>query len=188
LGAKFNKEFEEKFIAVCKTALSLTKAAETLNLNYKTVVKHAKRLNCFVKNQSGKGINKKQNTGVILTSDILNNRVLFQSYKLKNRLFEENIKQKKCESCQNTEWLGKPIPLELHHINGNKNDNSLSNLSILCPNCHAQTSNYRAKNIKNLSALLETTDVESLKFGETLSATAAGNPEPSPSQGEGVET
>ena len=49
--------------------------------------------------------------------------------------------------CNNTEWMGKPIPLELHHINGNKFDNRIENLQILCPNCHSFTDNYRAKNM-----------------------------------------
>ena len=42
-----------------------------------------------------------------------------------------------------------PLNMELHHIDGNKYNNSLDNLILLCPNCHAQTDNYRAKNIKN---------------------------------------
>ena len=43
------------------------------------------------------------------------------------------------------EW--KPLNMELHHKDGNKNNHLLSNLMLLCPNCHAQTNNYRAKNI-----------------------------------------
>jgi predicted HNH restriction endonuclease len=46
----------------------------------------------------------------------------------------------------------KPIPLELHHKDGNRYNDQLENLILLCPNCHAFTENYRAKNIKNLSA------------------------------------
>ncbi|MDZ7880284.1 MAG: hypothetical protein U5L45_21590 [Saprospiraceae bacterium] len=46
-------------------------------------------------------------------------------------------------------------------------------------NCRALTDNYRAKNIRNLSARSETTDVEPLKFGEVLTGQADGNPEPS---------
>ncbi len=42
---------------------------------------------------------------------------------------------------------GRPIPLELDHINGRRDDNRLDNLRILCPNCHAQTETYRGKNI-----------------------------------------
>ena len=40
-------------------------------------------------------------------------------------------------------WMGKPIPLELHHINCNNQDNRLENLLLLCPNCHALTDGYR---------------------------------------------
>ena len=39
-----------------------------------------------------------------------------------------------------------PIPLELHHIDGNNQNNNLTNLTLLCPNCHAMTDNYRGKN------------------------------------------
>lgn len=76
----------------------------------------------------------------------------YQSHKLKLRLLRENVKLHKCEDCGLTEWMKQTIPLELHHIDGNRYNNSLSNLKLLCPNCHALTDNYRAKNIKNLSA------------------------------------
>ena len=38
--------------------------------------------------------------------------------------------------------MGKPIVLQLHHKDGNNQNNSLDNLMILCPNCHSQTDNY----------------------------------------------
>jgi 5-methylcytosine-specific restriction endonuclease McrA len=41
--------------------------------------------------------------------------------------------------------MGEPIPLELHHIDGNHNNNDLSNIQLLCPNCHAQTDNFSNK-------------------------------------------
>ncbi len=55
----------------------------------------------------------------------------------------------KCWSCGITEWNKKPIVLELEHIDGNSDNNSLDNLSILCPNCHSQTPTYKAKNTGN---------------------------------------
>ena len=54
----------------------------------------------------------------------------------------------KCEECNLTIWNNKQIPLELHHINGNNKDNSLDNLKLLCPNCHALMDNYRNRNNK----------------------------------------
>ena len=60
----------------------------------------------------------------------------------RKRLIEEGIKEAKCEICQLSEWMGKPIPLELHHIDFNHYNNDLSNLQILCSNCHMQVHNY----------------------------------------------
>jgi len=53
----------------------------------------------------------------------------------------------KCEECKLTEWMGKPIPLDSHHIDGDSKNNDPSNLKLLCKNCHGQTDNYGAKNI-----------------------------------------
>lgn len=72
---------------------------------------------------------------------------------LRNRLLDEQHFARQCCNCDLTEWLGHPIPLELHHIDGDKLNNSLSNLTILCPNCHAQTKNYRGKNKNRLGRI-----------------------------------
>jgi hypothetical protein len=66
---------------------------------------------------------------------------------LKKRLIEEHLKPNRCERCLLEVWNGRPIPLELDHVNGKRDDNRLENLRILCPNCHAQTDTYRGKNI-----------------------------------------
>lgn len=54
----------------------------------------------------------------------------------RKRLIEDGIKEEKCERCGLSEWMGQPIPLELHHIDFNHYNNDLSNLQILCSNCH----------------------------------------------------
>ena len=64
---------------------------------------------------------------------------------IKKRMLRDGVKVHKCEICGNAIWMGKPIPLELHHLNGNRSDNRLENLQILCSNCHAQTENYCGK-------------------------------------------
>lgn len=62
------------------------------------------------------------------------------------KLLREGYKKHECEKCMRTTWMGEPIPLELHHIDGNRRNNSITNLVLICPNCHAQTDSYRGKN------------------------------------------
>lgn len=58
------------------------------------------------------------------------------------------LRGRRCECCGLEEWLGFPINLEIHHINGNRKDNSLENLQLLCPNCHSYTPNWRRRKDK----------------------------------------
>jgi hypothetical protein len=159
----------------------MSDASVKLKMNYKTLCYHAKRLGCFSSNQSGKGINKIQKEGIIPLTDIFSGKHLtMQTHKLKKRLLKEGYKCWQCECCKNDSWLGQSIPLELHHQDGNRFNNALENLKLLCPNCHALTENYRAKNIKNLSASKEILNVESLNVGEACPiGKLNGNPEPS---------
>lgn len=57
---------------------------------------------------------------------------------LKRRLYEAGLKERRCESCgQGEMWQGQRISLILDHINGQRNDNRIENLQIVCPNCAA---------------------------------------------------
>lgn len=67
---------------------------------------------------------------------------------LLRRLIDAGYKERKCEKCGGTEWLGQPIPLQLHHKDGVHNNNTLTNLQALCPNCHSLTDTFAGKNIK----------------------------------------
>ncbi len=73
----------------------------------------------------------------------------FQSYKLKRRLFLAGLKSEYCEECG---WAVRSkdgrIPLELDHVNGDRLDNRIKNLRILCPNCHSLKLTHRGKNSK----------------------------------------
>ncbi|HEV8420926.1 MAG TPA: HNH endonuclease signature motif containing protein [Actinomycetota bacterium] len=72
---------------------------------------------------------------------------LTQTSDLRRRLIQAGLKDAKCEVCGLDTWRGNPIPLELDHVNGLRDDNRLSNLRLLCPNCHAQTPTYRGRNV-----------------------------------------
>lgn len=50
---------------------------------------------------------------------------------------------RKCEECgQGEVWNGKPLTLQLDHIDGDSDNNRRDNLRILCPHCHTQTETY----------------------------------------------
>jgi 5-methylcytosine-specific restriction endonuclease McrA len=66
----------------------------------------------------------------------------------KKRLIGAGLKTECCEGCGLTEWCGKPIPLQLHHVNGDGRDQRLENLQLLCANCHSQTDNWGGRNVR----------------------------------------
>jgi hypothetical protein len=81
----------------------------------------------------GKKFPSKHNVGFYLK-----NNSSGKSHYLKLRLFKDGIKEKKCEKCKLSVWMGEEMVLELDHKNENHFDNRLNNLEVLCPNCHAQ--------------------------------------------------
>lgn len=154
---------DEQFIEAVANNHSIAGVIRDLELipaggNYTTVNNKIKELNLDISHFTGQGWNvgmKFKPKKAKPLSEILVENINYQSFKLAKRLLKEGIKECRCERCKRVEWEGIPIPLELHHINGTRTDNRISNLQLLCPNCHALTDNYRAKNI-GMSALKET--------------------------------
>lgn len=85
---------------------------------------------------------RKYKNSYINASEYLNSNKKISTSALKKKLLKENLIENKCAICGLTKWQNKPITLQLHHIDGNTNNNSLSNLQLVCPNCHSQTPNY----------------------------------------------
>lgn len=67
------------------------------------------------------------------------------SHRLKLKLIRDGYKKPKCESCGIDRWLGEPVILELDHKDSDHTNNELSNLQILCSNCHATFTRQRLK-------------------------------------------
>lgn len=66
---------------------------------------------------------------------------------IRNRLIKYNKIPYTCAICGlSPMWNGAKLTLVLDHINGIHNDNRLTNLRFLCPNCNSQTTTFAGRN------------------------------------------
>lgn len=147
---------DNEFIEAVRNSLSYAQVIRKLQLkvagsNYDTVKRKIEELGLDTSHMTGQGWNQGERftplkKSMPLSEILVKHSPFVNANHLKERLLKEGIKERKCECCGNTEWMGKPIALELHHINAVKDDQRLENLVLLCPNCHALTDNYRGKN------------------------------------------
>lgn len=152
MKAKYTKEL---LIEAIGNSISIRQALLYLGLsaqggNYRVIHKAVKLYNIDISHFKGqkwarnKKIGPKRNL-----EDYLSNKFPINSFSLKRRLLFENKFEYRCSSCYQEKWLDQPIPLELDHIDGNSSNNNLTNLRLLCPNCHALTDTYRGRNKKS---------------------------------------
>lgn len=142
---KYLEYTDEDIILYAKEVKSIASILKKLNLNYcggnyNTIKKKLAQLNVDISHWTGQNWNKEERL-----KD-------WSNYKKSKYLRKHLLKERKntCEICKLDTWLNKPIGLEIHHIDGNKTNNSIENLQVLCLNCHYLTDNFR--NRKNKSS------------------------------------
>lgn len=70
----------------------------------------------------------------------------------------------KCECCGLTRWMERDITLEVHHIDGKRKNNVAENLTLLCPNCHSYTPNWRGRNRNKKANVVQPAGDKGLKI------------------------
>jgi Zn finger protein HypA/HybF involved in hydrogenase expression len=146
---KYTKESLEKIIAECNTWADVCRKFNVKPMTgaQSHIKKRAIYFNIdfshFVGKSSTKGKTFKKKNAI----EYCYKGSTIKSHRLKLILVRDGYKKYICEECNINEWNGEELPLELDHIDGDHTNNELSNLKILCPNCHAiKTRKDRRKN------------------------------------------
>ena len=151
------KETREDFVKVIAESESMAEAARKMGMSYDTFKRKAQHYGVFNPNQAGKGRKKpkvfKTREDVFKIFDYNVGREAIKNWYLLENTYE-------CERCGISKWNGEHLTLELEHINGNRRDNRIENLKLLCPNCHSQTETWRKRNKPVTNQDVEVTDDE----------------------------
>jgi len=149
---KWTKEQLERAVIKSKSYRNVIKllGLQPAGGNYDQIKKYIREYGFSIQHFTGKAWNRGKKFGfrpLIKLENILVKNSTYQSFKLKRRLFLAKLKEPRCEECG---WakMSKDgrVPLELDHVNGDRHDNRINNLKVLCPNCHSLQSTHRGRN------------------------------------------
>lgn len=140
-------ELEEQDIEAARASTtSMAETAKLLGVSFATLKRRSMELGVYKPNQGKSGMARPKAEGVggkLCLEDILAGKhPQYGTGKLKHRLIEAGLKKEECEDCGITDWRGKKLVLQLDHRDGNSFNHELTNLRLLCPNCHSQTATY----------------------------------------------
>lgn len=138
--------FQGKLVDICQwvdEGLSKAEISRRLNLSVSTFCKYADDFGIEFPN------NEKFLCRYISFEDYIKQDYV-DTTKLKDKLVKEGLKECKCEYCGRKRWSNGffksvPIPLQVHHIDGDRTNNELENLALICPNCHCLTDTYAVR-------------------------------------------
>lgn len=136
---KYSKHIKkEDIVNIVSKATSMRDAARKLQIPYTTFKRIAEKFNLYKPNQ---GWAKGLKFHTIPDKELFKKGTSNNNEQRRNRYIE--LHGYYCNVCKRKTWNNKPIPLELHHKNGDRTNNELDNLDLECLNCHAQTDTFR---------------------------------------------
>ena len=124
-----------------RSTLSIRAAAEHLGIAYNTFKKYAKMYDLFEqnKNQAGKGITTKGNTGWgVKIQDLFDNKhPNYPHYKLQERIVRNGYLKQECSNCGYDDYRERDMrgPYLINFLDGDPQNHNLDNLHLLCYNC-----------------------------------------------------
>ena len=135
---KYRNYNNNDIIEFAKEVYSIAGLLKKLNLkqaggNYANIKKILQELNVDTSHWTGQGWNNGK--------QLKDWSCYTKASRLKPHLI--NLRGHKCECCKIELWMENKIPLEVHHIDGDRTNNDVNNLKLLCCNCHALTENWR---------------------------------------------
>lgn len=140
MSRKYRNYSDQDIIDAAKNVKSVAGLLKAVGLrpaggNYANMKKHLQRLKIDTSHWTGQAWSKDQQL-----KD-------WSEYTRANKLKPHLIKDRGhcCELCGLEQWQEQNIPLEIHHCDSDRTNNSYENLQLLCPNCHALTENWRGR-------------------------------------------
>lgn len=154
---KLGKEKLQKLFDENSTYLDVLRSAgyQTLSANYNTLYRVIKHFSIdLTKFKENFKEFKKRIAHDVIYEDLTYQEVIEKTTSrrnIKRYIISKNLIPYVCSECGNDGmYNGKPLTLQLDHIDGNPINNNLENLRFLCPNCHSQTDTFAGKNPSKL--------------------------------------
>lgn len=153
------KYTDKQFADAVQNNFSVRNVLKTLGLapaggSYKTFYANVKRLQLDISHFTGQGFLKGKSHDwapkISLDEILITDSNYTNTSHLRKRLVREGILSDKCSRCNLSQWQGEKIILHLDHIDGDNTNNQISNLRLLCPNCHSLTPTYCGRNKNKL--------------------------------------
>lgn len=149
---------DEDFINLIKNSKTMSQVLAYFRLqnkggNFKTCKARIKDLNLdtshFLKAKESSIVTRQVTLEIFLKRLSPNSN--YKNSFIKEKLIQFNLLDYCCAECGNTgEWNKKRLSLQLEHKNGISNDNTITNLQFLCPNCHSQTDTFAGKSLRKV--------------------------------------